>query len=725
MTKFTFRALLILLAAFSVVHAPAQVIFYEDFDGIPGPTAGGAGTYAFPNGWYLRNVDNRTPDAQTAYVNDAWERREDFGLNVSDSVAFSNSFYSPTGSADDWMWTPLIGVLPANCVLSWDARAYDAAYPDGYEVRIMTSAQGPPTGGTGVMGNQLTNSTQLFTTAAEATTWATHTVNLNSYAGQSVYIGFRNNSNDKFVLVIDDVKVQVQVTVDAQMLFADTATPYTITPARQAAGLTFNGTIRNNGLNALSNVSAQVNVFNNTTNVYSANSTAVASLASGATTSWTIPSFTPTAPGNYTVQYIANQTSGTDQQHNNDTLYQYFVVSDTTYARDNGTVTGGLGIGAGVVGYMGQDFQINQSTLLTSVSVYVTRGYTGRKMAAVIWDMPSGTPSAIIGGTDTLLYPDDSADFYTIPVAAAGLALSPGRYAVTMIEFDSTLSIGLTQDIFSTNATWVNWPGNPFGTWANNEDFGSSFSKSYVIRPNFGCNAMMSVTSTNASCSGCTDGSATISVTNGSGNYAYSWSPSGGTGATENSLGAGIYSVTVTDNTSGCSSTSTVTVYACTLSTTADSTQASCSSCADGSATANVSGAQGSVTYLWSDGQMTQTASGLLPGTYSVTVTDSIGCTSTSSVVVDFTTGIGNLSNTMQVNVSPNPATDKFTYTINGNAGQETLVTMTNMLGETVYSRVLNGAGRNEVNLSGMAKGVYFFTVKTTNASKTIKVIVD
>jgi hypothetical protein len=34
-------------------------LFSEDFDGISGPNAGGAGTYAFPSGWFLRNVDNK------------------------------------------------------------------------------------------------------------------------------------------------------------------------------------------------------------------------------------------------------------------------------------------------------------------------------------------------------------------------------------------------------------------------------------------------------------------------------------------------------------------------------------------------------------------------------------------------------------------------------------------------------------------------------------------
>jgi hypothetical protein len=40
------------------------------------------------------------------------------------------------------------------------------------------------------------------------------------------------------------------------------------------------------------------------------------------------------------------------------------------------------------------------------------------------------------------------------------------------------------------------------------------------------------------------------------------------------------------------------------------------------------------VTYLWSDGQTTQTAINLLAGTYNITITDAIGCSETETVVI-------------------------------------------------------------------------------------------
>ncbi|HMT35872.1 MAG TPA: hypothetical protein PKC41_08435, partial [Chitinophagaceae bacterium] len=83
------RSLLSLIVILFTIQANAQVLYLETFDGISGPTAGGAGTYTFPPAMLLRNVDNLTPNPAVSYVNAAWSRREDFNFNVADSCAFS------------------------------------------------------------------------------------------------------------------------------------------------------------------------------------------------------------------------------------------------------------------------------------------------------------------------------------------------------------------------------------------------------------------------------------------------------------------------------------------------------------------------------------------------------------------------------------------------------------------------------------------------------------
>jgi hypothetical protein len=45
--------------------------------------------------------------------------------------------------------------------------------------------------------------------AQELTTWTQRSIKLTNYVGQTVYFAFRNNSNDKYLLYMDDIRVEV------------------------------------------------------------------------------------------------------------------------------------------------------------------------------------------------------------------------------------------------------------------------------------------------------------------------------------------------------------------------------------------------------------------------------------------------------------------------------------------------------------------------------------
>lgn len=485
-----FTLLILLLVAFQV---KSQVYFLEDFDGIPGSTAGGAGTYSFPAGWLLANVDNRTPDAQVSYVKKSWERREDFANNVADSCAFSTSYYSPGGVADDWMWTPAINI-PAfgSQRLSWNAVAYDNNYKDGYEVRIMTVA---PTGGTGIMGNMVSSSTLLFSNTAtgENSTWTSRDVDLSAYVGQTVYIGFRNNSNDKFILLIDDVKVESVLNFDAGIP-SIVSPEFTIVPLSQSGNQALVGKIRNGGLQPLTNVRLKADIYRNNALVTTLTSPATASLSAGAIADFTISPWSPTDTGAYTIKFYP-AINEADQFPTNDTVIQSRFISDSVYARDNAVVVGSLGIGAGNGGFLGQQYEIKMPTKVKSVTAFFTRGYTGRKYAALIWNTNPGTgrPTTIFAATDTLLYVNDGELLTTIPIFGGQKEMPAGRYVVTAIEFDSTLALGNTLEIFTENKIFVSWPTIPGGGWQPVETFGSSFRRPFVLRMNLNDNSALPV----------------------------------------------------------------------------------------------------------------------------------------------------------------------------------------------------------------------------------------
>jgi hypothetical protein len=118
------------------------------------------------------------------------------------------------------------------------------------------------------------------------------------------------------------------------------------------------------------------------------------------------------------------------------------------------------------------------------VDVFYNRGYTGEPHALAIWNMSGGTPNAIIATTDTLIYPSDTSLLVTYNLSGGPIFLPAGTYAFTAIEFDSTVQVGQTANIFNLGHTWVDWSGSPLGGWGNFEAFGTSFERANVIRPN-------------------------------------------------------------------------------------------------------------------------------------------------------------------------------------------------------------------------------------------------
>ncbi|HMT00399.1 MAG TPA: choice-of-anchor J domain-containing protein, partial [Saprospiraceae bacterium] len=476
---------LFLAALISPNQLRSQILFSEDFDNVPGPTAGGPGTYVFPSGWTLVNVDNKIPDPGVVYVNDAWERREDFSFNVVDSAAFSTSWYAPQGAADDWMWTPVIGPLTPNSLLSWNAVAYDPAFRDGYEVRIMV-APNVPTGSAGNLGNMVTNSTVLFSTSAENSTWTTRSVSLAAFAGQNVYIGFRNNSNDKFLLLIDDVVVENINNIDISQFSFKPSSEFSTIPGFMNYPLVVEGTLKNIGFSSVSNPQMQARitdggsmvVFNNTS------TGGAASLAPNATVVKTLTNYSTTTPGIYNIEYIAKITEA-DEDTSNDTLSDAFEIVDSTFARDISPITGALGIGAGNGGYLGSEYYITADARMTSVGIYLNDLKAPGQYGLAVFKIQNGVPTTQLYASPAYTSGGILDSFFIIPVDPPLSVSTNDSVVVCAVEIDSTLSVGTTQDIFTPGANWVNWPTSPFGGWANVEQFGVSFQRAFVIRPNF------------------------------------------------------------------------------------------------------------------------------------------------------------------------------------------------------------------------------------------------
>ncbi|HAX96674.1 MAG TPA: hypothetical protein DCY35_09175, partial [Prolixibacteraceae bacterium] len=135
-------------------------------------------------------------------------------------------------------------------------------------------------------------------------------------------------------------------------------------------------------------------------------------------------------------------------------------------------------------------------------------------------------------------------------------------------------------------------------------------------------------------------------------------------------------------------------IYPCNMTCTITPTHVDCFGWATGSATVTPENGAEPFTYLWSNGQKTQTITGLIAGTYSVTVTDSKGCTSYCETIIEEPPYVPiNLNCGEDTNVDPCIATQDLTtafndwladFTVSGGTQPLTIVYTVN--GSTVAS---------------------------------------
>src|SRR5439155_1264438 len=151
-----------------------------------------------------------------------------------------------------------------------------------------------------------------------------------------------------------------------------------------------------------------------------------------------------------------------------------------------------------------------------------------------------------------------------------------------------------------------------------------------------------SPTVTNVTCNGGSNGKIVISASGGTATITYSISPSVGTQGTSGTftnLEGGNYTITATDGNGCTASTGIIRVSqpsAITFGSPAV-TNVTCNGGNNGKIVINASGGTGTITYSISPTVGTQSPSGtfnnLTPGNYTITATDTKGCTKTSGTI--------------------------------------------------------------------------------------------
>ena len=209
----------------------------------------------------------------------------------------------------------------------------------------------------------------------------------------------------------------------------------------------------------------------------------------------------------------------------------------------------------------------------------------------------------------------------------------------------------------------------------------------------------ISTSFTNSSCT-VNDGTATVNAAGGTGAYTYNWS-SGGTTDIETGIGAGIYTIIVTDG-NGCTAQENVTVGSVngpTL-TLVSWEDISCFGASDGNAEVEATGGTPGYTYNWTpSGGSNAIANGLDAGTYTATVTDNAGCTAFVEVEIIEPDALNISGNATDANCGLNDGA--ITAIVTGGTGSYT------------YTWTPNSG--NTAALSGLAGGAYSVVVEDAN----------
>jgi hypothetical protein len=265
-----------------------------------------------------------------------------------------------------------------------------------------------------------------------------------------------------------------------------------------------------------------------------------------------------------------------------------------------------------------------------------------------------------------------------------------------------------------TTATATNLPAGTYTVTVADASANFATATAHVFQP-----ALLTSHLTSTAALLCYDTSGTIilSVNGGTPPWNYTWSNGDSTPTIFVHSTGGLYSVTLTDH-NGCTNIDTITITITPeLVIQLQSHEVTNWDTCNGAITSVVTGGTpftgGTYHYLWSTSPPKTIANitGLCPGIYDLTVTDSNGCQKAESVTLG-TNGIKENELLNQIKVFPNPVTDNLQIEINSEVRSENAdLRIYDVVGNLVFEKSI-ATNNTTINVSSFANGVY--VVKAT-----------
>ncbi len=326
-----------MIGLFSVLQSFSQILYTERFNNLSLNTATytastGTQTYLYSdisNGLFTINNGDKIADTLTGnYPFRATGQKEKAWLNykpsnLADTFAVSTSWLKPVGTADNWLITPTINNIAANTILSWEAMAPDASNSDGYEIYVTTNTFTTPVIGDFTLANK------LFSTNGENNNWQTHGLSLSAYAGQNIRIAFKNNSNDKYQLWIDDIIVENITNAFDGITVSNETYKYSTTNLNNSIIATF----KNNGYTPASNITINYQIGANPAITETITFSSPLQYLDSKQLTFTTP-FISSVAGYYPLKiWVSALNAQTDQLHTNDTITGGITLSSSVPAK--------------------------------------------------------------------------------------------------------------------------------------------------------------------------------------------------------------------------------------------------------------------------------------------------------------------------------------------------------------------------------------------------------
>ena len=465
-------------------------------------------------------------------------------------------------------------------------------------------------------------------------------------------------------------------------------------PVAQFCGDNFDPvvTLRNAGGNALTSATILYNIDGGTNSSYSW----TGNLATNASVNITLPNMTTTGGAHIFNASTSNPNGVVDTNPSND-------AAALSYNATIGGQAATLTISTDCWGYETYWEIVNAGTTTVVAFGGNTTG------------IPPGGGQTAAGG-DAGAYPSES-------VNTENLCLASGCYDLIMYD-DWGDGMDGTGSGCAIDGDWVLTDGAG-ATLAQMTTLSyTSTSSNFCIASL--CASTFSSSATPATCSGGNNGSLTVAfVTGNSTNATYNI----GTGAQSSpiftGLSAGNYTVTIIDGDT-CNSTISVTVSAPTaVSGTSNVTNENLGG--DGAINLTPTGGTPGYAFAWTGPNgftaTTQDLTGLNDGSYSVTITDANGCTTTINniVVAPSTIGIDELNGSTFV-VFPNPTNGIVNIVLTNPTGEEVAIRITDVTGRMIYNSDREELTFN-IDLSAAADGTYFLHVITDQKRTTEKIV--